>query len=81
MHYVGIDHYRQYSHFRAIDSEGHVHPSGSFANLRAEIVKFLESLDEDKSVIETGRSIYKMAGILDEMETAVKIAHRMRQKR
>lgn len=75
MHYVGIDHHRQYSHLTVMDYEGEVLRSGRVANLRAEVEKFLEGLDEVEAVIETGRSSYTMVDVLDEMGVAVKIAH------
>jgi len=75
MHYVGIDHHRQYSHLTVMDYEGHVLRSGRVANLRVEIAKFLEGLGEVEAVIETGRSSYTMVDVLDEMGVAVKIAH------
>jgi len=74
MHYVGIDH-RQYSHLTVMDHESQVLRAGRVANLRAEIEKFLEGLEEVEAVIETGRSSYAMVDVLDEMGVAVKIAH------
>lgn len=75
MNYMGIDHHRQYSHLTVMDYEGHVRRSGRVANLRAEVEKFLEGLDEVEAIIETGRSSYTMVDVLDEMGVAVKIAH------
>jgi len=75
MNYVGIDHHRQYSHMTLMDQEGQTIRAGRVPNLRAEIEKFLEGIEEVEAVIETGRSSYTMVDVLEEMGVAVKIAH------
>ncbi len=75
MHYVGIDHHRQYSHLTVMDQHGRVLRSGRVANLQAEIERFLEGLEALEAVIETGRSSYTMVDVLEEMGMAVKVAH------
>ena len=75
MHYVGIDHHRQYSHVTVMDPRGQVIRSGRVANLQSEIGKLLEGLEELEAVLETGRSSYTMVDVLEEMGMAVKIAH------
>ena len=75
MHYVGIDHHRQYSHLTVMDQHGRVLRSGRVANLQAEIERFLEGLEALEAVLETGRSSYTMVDVLEEMGMAVKVAH------
>ena len=55
--YAGIDHYRQYSHLTLMDEEGQVFWSGQVPNLRAEIEKFLEGIQEIEAIIEKGARI------------------------
>ena len=73
MHYVGIDHHRQYSHITLLDEEGEIVKSGRVANLRRELEKFLQGIEKIKAVIEAGRSSYTMVDVLDDMgiETAI----------
>jgi transposase len=75
MHYVGIDHHRQYSHMTVMDPMGQVLRSGRVPNLQNEIEKFLEGFEAVEAVIETGRSSYTMVDVLEEMGVVVKIAH------
>ncbi|MDW7759563.1 MAG: IS110 family transposase [Acidobacteriota bacterium] len=75
MHYVGIDHHRQYSHMTMMDKEGQVLRSARVPNLRAEIEKFLEGGEALEAVIETGRSSYTMVDVLEQIGVSVKIAH------
>ena len=75
MHYVGIDHHRQYSHVTVMDPRGQVLRSGRVPNLQSEIGRFLEGLEGLEAVLETGRSSYTMVDVLEEMGMAVKIAH------
>jgi len=42
MHYVGIDHHRQYSHITILDEKGEMVRSGRVANFRRELEKFLQ---------------------------------------
>ena len=75
MHYVGIDHHRQYSHITLLDEEGEIVKSGRVANLRRELEKFLQGIEKIKAVIEAGRSSYTMVDVLDDMGIETAIAH------
>ena len=55
MNYVGIDHYRQYSHMTLMDQEGQTIRAGRVPNVRVEIEKFLEGLEAVEAVIEWRR--------------------------
>jgi len=72
MHYVGIDHHRQYSHITLLDEEGEIVKSGRVANLRWELEKFLQGIEKIKAVIEAGRSSYTMVDVLDDMGIGLK---------
>jgi len=67
MNYVGIDHHRQYSHLTLMDQDGQVTRAGRVPNLRAEVERFLEGLEEVAAVIETGRSSYTMVDVLEDL--------------
>jgi len=75
MHYMGIDHHRQYSYITLMDERGEVLRSDKVANLRGELAKFLEGIDEARAVVEAGRSSYTIVDVLDEMGVEVVVAH------
>jgi transposase len=75
MHYVGIDHHRQYSHITILDEKGEMVRSGRVANFRRELEKFLQGTGEIKAVIEAGRSSYTMVDVLDDMGIETSVAH------
>ena len=58
-----------------LDREGQTIRAGRVPNVRVEIEKFLEGLEAVEAVIETGRSSYAMADVLEDMGVAVEIAH------
>ena len=75
MHYIGIDHHRQYSHITLLDEKGEKLKYGRVANLRSELDNFLSGIKEVKAVVEAGRSSYTMVDVLDDMGIEVTIAH------
>jgi len=75
MHYVGIDHHRQYSHITILDEKGEMVRSGRVANFRRELEKFLQGTGKIKAVIEAGRSSYTMVDVLDDMGIETSVAH------
>jgi len=75
MHYVGIDHHRQYSHITLLDEKAEIVKSGRVANLRRELEKFLQGIGKIKAVIEAGRSSYTMVDVLDDMGIETAVAH------
>jgi len=75
MHYVGIDHHRQYSHITILDEKGEMVRSGRVANFRRELEKFLKGTGKIKAVIEAGRSSYTMVDVLDDMGIETSVAH------
>lgn len=75
MHYVGIDHHRQYSHITILDEKGEMVRSGRVANFRRELEKFLQGTGKIKAVIEAGRSSYTMVDVLDDMGIETSVGH------
>jgi len=76
MHYIGIDHHKQYSHMTVMDEKGEVIRTGKVRNFRCEVEEFLEGLGHEiEAVIEAGHSSYTMIDILEELGVKVKIAH------
>ena len=75
MHYVGIDHHRQYSHITILDERGEMVRSGRVVNFRRELEKFLQGTGKIKAVIEAGRSSYTMVDVLDDMGIETSVAH------
>jgi transposase len=75
MNYMGIDHHKQYSHITLLDEKGEKLKSGRVANLRSELEKFLQGMDDTKAVIEAGRSSYTMVDVLDDLGVEVRVAH------
>jgi len=75
MHYIGIDHHRQYSHITLLDEKGKELKYGRVGNLRSELDNFLSGIKEVKAVVEAGRSSYTMVDVLDDMGIEVRIAH------
>jgi transposase len=75
MHYVGIDHHRQYSHIPILDEKGEMVRSGRVANFRRELEKILQGTGKIKAVIEAGRSSYTMVDVLDDMGIETSVAH------
>jgi transposase len=75
MHYIGIDHHRQYPHITLIDEKGEKLKYGRVGNLRSELDNFLSGIGEVKAVVEAGRSSYTMVDVLDDMGIDIKIAH------
>lgn len=75
MNYMGIDHHRQYSHITLVDEKGEKLKSRRVVNLRSELEKFLQGMDDTKAVIEAGRSSYTMVDLLDDLGVEVTVAH------
>jgi len=75
MNYVGIDHYRQYSHITWLDETGEVVKSGRVANLRRELQEYLQGARDVKAVIEAGRSSYTMVDVLADLGIETTVAH------
>ena len=50
-----------------MDQDGQVTRAGRVPNLRAEVERFLEGLEEVAAVIETGRSSYTMVDVLEDL--------------
>jgi len=76
MHYMGIDHHKQYSHMTIMDKEGKVVKAGKVWNVRSEVEEFLQGTYGDiEAVLEAGRSSYTMVELLEELGISVKIAH------
>jgi len=72
---MGIDHHRQYSHITLVDEKGEKLKSRRVVNLRSELEKFLQGMDDTKAVIEAGRSSYTMVDLLDDLGVEVTVAH------
>jgi len=75
MHYMGVDHHRQYSQMAVLDEEGRLVRTARVANLRREIKPFLDGLDEIRAVIETGRATYAMVDLLEDLGVEMTIAN------
>lgn len=76
MHYIGVDHHKQYSYLTVLAEDGRRVKEGRVWNIRSEVKKFLEVAGEDsEAVIEAGRSTYTMVEVLEELGLVVKIAH------
>lgn len=75
MHYMGVDHHKQYSFMTLMDEEGEVLRSERVLNLRSEVEEFLGGLDDVKAVIEAGRSSYTMVDLLEGLGVEVAVAH------
>lgn len=75
MNYMGVDHHKQYSQMTVIDGEGKELKTGKVANVRKEVLEFLEGIEELEAVIESGRTSYTMVDLLEELGVGVKIAN------
>ena len=59
MHYMGIDHHKQYSHITVLDERGEVIKADRVGNTLKEVEVFLRDLDgEIEGVIEAGYSLH-----------------------
>ncbi len=65
MHYIGIDHHRQYSHITLLDEKGEKLKYGRVANLRSELDNFLSGIKEVKAVVEAHVSPYNWGPICE----------------
>lgn len=76
VHYIGVDHHKQYSHLTVLDEDGSVVKEGRVLNMRGEIGRFLEMVEEgSEAAIEASRATYTMTEVLEELGMGVKIAH------
>ncbi|HZX11156.1 MAG TPA: hypothetical protein VFG01_09455 [Acidobacteriota bacterium] len=76
VHYIGVDHHKQYSYLTVLDEDGSMVKEGRVLNIQSEVKKYLEVAGEgSEAVIEAGRSTYTMLELLEELEMGVKIAH------
>ena len=76
MHYMGIDHHKQYSHITVMDEDGRELKSGRVWNVSHEIEAFLEGKGpHTRAVIEAGRTSYVMVDLLRDIGVDVHIAH------
>lgn len=76
MHYIGVDHHKQYSYLTVLDEDGSMVKEGRVLNIQSEVKKFLEVVGEgSEAVIEAGRSTYTMLELLEGLGMGVKIAH------
>lgn len=81
MHYIGIDHHKQYSHMTLVDEDGKELRSGRVFNTRAEVEDFLEGeRSEMRAVIEAGRTSYVMVDLLRDIGVDIRIAHPLQVK-
>ena len=76
MHYMGIDHHKQYSHITVLNEKGEVIKAERVWNSRQEVKEFLSGLDEEMAgVVEAGRSSYTMVDLMESLGVKMKIAH------
>jgi transposase len=76
MHYMGIDHHKQYSHITVLDEKGEVIKADRVGNTRKEVEVFLRDLDgKIEGVIEAGYSHYTMMDLMESEGVSMKIAH------
>ena len=76
MHYMGIDHHKQYSHITVLDERGEVIKAERVGNTRKEVEVFLRDLDgKIEGVIEAGYSHYTMMDLMESEGVSMKIAH------
>ena len=76
MHYMGIDHHKQYSHITVLDESGEVIKADRVGNTRKEVEVFLCDLDgKIEGVIEAGYSHYTMMDLMESEGVSMKIAH------
>jgi transposase len=76
MHYMGIDHHKQYSHITVLDESGEVIKADRVGNTRKEVEVFLGDLDgKIEGVIEAGYSHYTMMDLMEFEGVSMKIAH------
>jgi transposase len=76
MHYMGIDHHKQYSHITVLDERGGVIKADRVGNTRREVRVFLLDLGgKVEGVIEAGYSHYTMMDLMESEGVSMKIAH------
>jgi transposase len=76
MHYMGIDHHKQYSHITVLDERGEVIKADRVGNTLKEVEVFLRDLDDKiEGVIEAGYSHYTMMDLMESEGVRMKIAH------
>jgi transposase len=75
MHYMGIDHHKQFSFITVLNEGGEVVRSRRAGNMSSELERFLTGIDEVKAVVEAGRSSYAMVDLLDKLGVEVILAH------
>jgi transposase len=76
MHYIGIDHHKQYSHITILDERGEVIKTDRVGNTHKEVEVFLHGLDgKIEGVIEAGYSHYTMVDLKESVGVRMKIAH------
>ena len=76
MHYMGIDHHKQYSHITVLNERGYVVKAERVWNIRREVKEFLFGLDDEVAgVLEAGRSSYTMVDLMESEGVKMKIAH------
>jgi len=76
MHYMGIDHHKQYSHITVLDERGEVIKADRVGNTRREVRVFLLDLGgKVEGVIGAGYSHYTMMDLMESEGVSMKIAH------
>ncbi len=76
MHYMGIDHHKQYSHITVLNERGEVIKADWLGNTSKEVELFLHGLDgEIEGVVEAGYSHYTMMDLMESVGVRMKIAH------
>jgi len=76
MHYMGIDHHKQYSHITVLNDKGETIKAERIWNIQREAKEFLSGLgDELIGIIEAGRSTYAMVDLMESLGVEMKIAH------
>jgi len=76
MHYIGIDHHRQYSFLTVMDGDGQVVKQGKVLNYRLDMEDFIRDITGSiQAVIEAGRSSMSMVDVLEDIGIDVKVAH------
>lgn len=76
MHYMGIDHHKQYSHITVLDERGEVIKVDRVGNTHKEVKVFLHDFGGDvEGVIEAGYSHYTMVDLMESVGVRMKIAH------